>query len=107
MNEPPDDFRTLVETDGTDAATERDSRLIYQALRERRGDLQGEAALPQDQALSERILAEARNRSAEISASRGGSGHRAQRGARGIPWWMILAWLAAITAVVLAFRYLV
>ncbi|MBA3710469.1 MAG: hypothetical protein H0W83_16820 [Planctomycetes bacterium] len=83
-----------------------DSRLIYRALSERRDRLGAASDLPQDKALSEKILAEARSRSAQISASRKVSGPVAVV-TPGIPWWLWLGWIVAIAAVVAAFRYLV
>lgn len=105
----PDRDETLAAIDGApgDDASRRDSRLLYEALKQRKDDLKGETALPEDRALSEKILAEARTRSAQISASRGGTGHPAQAVSAGIPAWLWLAWIVAIAAVVLAAVYLV
>ncbi len=109
MSDPvEDEIGAAIDSGAHDAGERKDSRLIYQALRDRKDALGAEAAIPaEDKSLTERILAEARTRSAEISATRGGSGHRAQPSSRAIPWWMILAWLAAIAAVAAAFKYLV
>ncbi len=103
-----DEIGAAIDSGTHDDAERKDSRLIYQALRDRKDALGAEAAIPaEDKSLTERILTEARTRSAEISATRGGSGHRAQPLSRAIPWWMLLAWLAAIAAVLAGYHYLV
>jgi hypothetical protein len=99
-----DQLHDAIDEGTSDPRLRQDSRLILQALQAKKDQLKGETALPQDQSLSERILADARRRSAQISASRGGTGHRAQAPSRSIPWWMIIAWLVAIAAVVLIGR---
>jgi hypothetical protein len=101
-----DSFEAIDDTTA-DPAVRKDSQLIYDALRERRDDLKTEKSLPEDRALSEKILAEARTRSAQISASRGGSSHRAQAVAAGIPWWLIVAWIIAIAAVAFAAKLII
>jgi hypothetical protein len=90
-----------------DEELDHDSQVLAQALKERRDRLSGSAAVPaDDRVLSERILADARTRSAEISARRSGGG--ASGGARDarIPWWLWLLWVLAIAAAYLGWRLL-
>ncbi len=91
-------------------ADERASALIRDALHARRDHLSGSAQLPaEDRQLSERILGEARRRSAEITAAGPGPGPSSSRRSSAterVPWWLWLGWIAAIAAVALAFRYL-
>lgn len=99
---------TFAAIDGAQASDrdKRDSRILYQALHRNRDAVGGQAALPpDDQHLSERILAEARSRSAEIAANqRQGSARHSVSGAP-IPVWLWLAWIVAIGGLVAAFWY--
>ncbi len=92
-----------LDSTGASSADARDSRLLAQALRTRKDAVGGTAALPDDPALSDKILAQARVRSAQLSASQQPSSHAVAQG-RPIPWWLWLAWLLAIVAAVLALR---
>jgi hypothetical protein len=83
-----------------------DSRLLYRTLTERRARLGAASELPQDKALSEKILAEARSRSAQISASRKVSGPVVAV-SPGIPWWLWAGWVVAIAGVLAVYKYLV
>ena len=108
MSEPePDEFFATIDSETTDPVERQESRTLYRALHERKDELKAESALPLDPALSEKILSDARTRSAQISASRGGTGHQAQARSAGIPLWMYLAWVVAIAAVILAIKFLV
>ncbi len=82
----------------------RASQVLMDALVARREALGGAAQLPpEDRALSERILGEARRRSEQISASRNpaiSSQTLAQQ--ERIPWWLIAAWIVAIGATTVA-----
>jgi hypothetical protein len=88
--------REIVEGLGEAAASEADrnaSAQIVDALRAHREAVGGIAAVPREDAkLSTAIMAEARSRSQEIRDA------AAKRPAadRPIPWWLWLAWLAAI-----------
>ncbi len=96
-----------IDAEAADPAEGKDSRLLYEALRQRKDQLKAEASLPVDKALTEKILAEARTRSAHISASRGGASTRAPVVSAGIPIWLWIAWILAIAGVIVAFKYLV
>jgi hypothetical protein len=82
------------------------SQVLMDALAARKEALGGAAQLPpEDRALSERILGEARRRSEQISASRNpaaSSQTLAQQ--ERIPWWILVAWILAIIATVIAFK---
>jgi hypothetical protein len=97
---------SAIDAEAKDPAERKDSRLLYDALRERRDQIKTETSLPEDRALSEKILAEARTRSAQISASRGGTSHRIPAASAGIPWWIWVGWVIAIAGVVVAVKYL-
>ena len=101
----PEDIYSVVDREAKDDAERRDSRVIYDALLARRSEVGGLSHIPiRDNKLSEQILGEARKRSAQISASRQSSISQAlQPPARPIPWWLWLAWIVAITGVVVAF----
>ncbi len=104
MAENPQDTERFGET-GT-PEERRASRVLMDALAARRADLGGAAGLPEDRALSERILDEARRRSELISGSRNpaASSRTISQGER-IPWWLWLAWVVAIGGAVAAFFY--
>lgn len=88
------DPRSKEIVDGLDAPSEADrnaSRVMVDALRAHRESASGAAAVPaQDQKLSAAIMAEARSRSQEIREA------TTRRSDKPIPWWLWLAWLAAI-----------
>ncbi len=91
---------------GASPAEQRDTRVLLDALAERRARVGGAADLPADPALSERILAEARTRSAQISGAGQHTTGRFAPKAQPIPWWLWLAWLAAIAGAVVAWKML-
>lgn len=99
-----------IEIDDRDAHDEgerQDSRLILNALQARRTALGGEAEVPEDDKLTERIFYEAKRRSAQISAAAQGASIRSENAqAKAIPWWLWMAWAAAIAVVMLAFWWL-
>mgnify|MGYP001562831075 CR=1 FL=1 len=102
------DDQTLaaIDQEATSEADKRDSRIIYQALQRNRAALGGQAALPaEDRALSEKILTQARSRSAEIAASQHQISARQAASGAPIPWWLWLAWLLAIGGLVAAWWY--
>jgi hypothetical protein len=93
--------------DANDDAERRDSRIILEALRARRAVIGGVAAVPEDQQLTERILDEAKRRSAQISAAQQGKSARSSVAeGSAIPWWLWVGWLVAIGGVVAAFWWL-
>lgn len=88
---PDQTTRDIAEGLGETESDRRDSRILVEALRTHRDVASGAAAVPeQDAQLSSRIMAEARSRSQEIREA------AARRVERPIPWWLWLAWLAAI-----------
>jgi hypothetical protein len=101
----PEDLYSVVDREAKDEAERRDSRVLFDALHARRSEVGGLSQIPiRDNKLSEKILSEARKRSAQISASRQSSISQAlQPPARPIPWWLWVAWLIAIAGVVAAF----
>jgi hypothetical protein len=111
MADPADDPFTVLDGAAASAASEaerRESRVLLQALSERRGQIGALAQIPaDDRRLSEQILAQARSRSAEIRAAQQGSG--APPGAplvsTPISWWLWAGWIIAILAIVLATLY--
>ncbi len=103
-----EDFFSTVDRETADERERTDSKVLYQALVERKDALGAQGSLPaEDKQLSENILNQARQRSAQISgaARRGPSGTTAAP-ARGIPWWLIVAWILAIAAAFAAFKLL-
>ena len=77
----------LGETD----ADRKASRIMVDALRAHRDTASGAAGVPlEDAQLSSKLMAEARSRSQEIRNA------SAKRVDRPIPWWLWLAWIAAI-----------
>lgn len=108
MSEPRRDEADLfAEIDRTakDEAERRDSKAIYAALKQHAPTVGGQASLPaDDRQLSERILGQARTRSAEVAAAkRTASARLATQGAP-IPWWLILGWVLAIVGLIAAWR---
>ena len=103
-----DDLYATVDQEAKDDAERRESRVLVDALRTRRDQLDGASQIPaKDAKLSEQILGEARKRSAQISASRQASISQALHPpSKPIPWWLWLAWILAIAAVVVAFSFL-
>ena len=85
----------------------RDSKVLMEALGQRKDELGAAAQLPpEDRALSERILGEARRRSEQISGSDNpAASARTPVAAERIPWWIYVAWIIAIVGSILAFRY--
>jgi len=76
---------------GETPADRKASQIMVDALRAHRSTASGAAGVPiEDPHLSSKIMAEARSRSQEIKAG------AAKRIERPIPWWLWLAWLAAI-----------
>lgn len=76
---------------GETPADRKASQIMVDALRAHRDAASGAAGVPeQDAQLSSKIMAEARSRSQEIREA------AARRVERPIPWWLWLAWLAAI-----------
>ncbi|MBN8524975.1 MAG: hypothetical protein J0M02_06555 [Planctomycetes bacterium] len=72
-------------------ADRRASQVMVDALRAHREQASGSAAVPlSDPQLSSKVMAEARSRSQEIRDA------AAQRREQPVPWWLWLAWLAAI-----------
>ena len=73
------------------------SRAVVDVLRAHRATASGAAAVPAvDPALSSKVMAEARTRSQEIRLA----GRAPARADRPIPWWLWLAWIAALAAFV-------
>ena len=103
-----EDLYSVVDQQAKDDAERRESRVLVDALQARREHISGASQIPvKDMKLSEQILGEARKRSAQISASRQASISQALTPpAKPIPWWLWLAWILAITGVVLGFSYL-
>ncbi len=98
----PEDEALYATIDGEarDEVERRDSKIIYEALKRRRDEVGGGAEIPaEDKQLSERILRQARTRSAQISASRATAGSGRQATGAPIPWWLIVAWIVAIAGV--------
>jgi len=76
---------------GETPADRKASQIMVEALRAHRDSASGAAAVPlEDAQLSSKIMAEARSRSQEIRDA------SAKRVEKPIPWWLWLAWLAAI-----------
>ncbi len=92
-----DETRRAITEGAADDCERKDSQVLYEALRRHRDDLGGAARVPVDAALSDRILTEARSRSAEIRARRPPSSRHVIAG-RPLPWWLIIAWVLAATA---------
>lgn len=86
----------------------RDSKALMEALAQRKDALGAAAHLPpEDHALSDRILGEARRRSEQISASRNpAASTHIPKAAERIPLWIYAAWIVALIGSFLAFRYL-
>jgi hypothetical protein len=105
---PREDLYSVVDREAKDDAERRESRVLIDALHTRRDQLDGASQIPaRDPKLSEQILGEARKRSAQISASRQASiSQSLNAAAKPIPWWLWLAWILAVAAVVAAFSFL-
>jgi hypothetical protein len=102
-----DELDQVIEREATSPAEGRDSRVLAQALRDRREALSGGGAVPvEDRNLSERILNEARSRSAEISARRSGGGSTPKAKQDGIPWWLWALWVLAVVGAYVGWRLL-
>jgi hypothetical protein len=88
-----------IDSEAADDAERSDSKVLYQALNARRGELGAAAEIPaDDKNLSERIMSRARTRSEQISRTRVSSAGYNKDG-KPIPLWLILAWLVAIAAI--------
>ena len=99
--------RRAIAEGSADAKEQQDSQVLYDALRRHRDTLAGAAKVSfQDPALSERILSEARNRSAEIRAAQRPPGARPGLHGRPLPKWLLLAWVVAIVAFLAAWYLL-
>jgi len=106
--ESRDDVELFAEIDRSakDEAERHDSKAIYDALKRHAPAVGGQAALPDDRQLSERILSEARTRSAEVAAAKRTASARLQAQSAPIPWWVIIGWVLAIAALAAAWRWL-
>ena len=101
--DPKDDVYATIDREAADDRERQASRVLYEALKANRDAIDGESRLPaEDRQLSETILAEARRRSAQISAGARRSTQVLAAPAKPIPTWLILAWLLAIAAVIVA-----
>lgn len=96
-----EEARRAIAEGAADERERQDSQVLYEALRRHRSDLGGAAKVPENQALSDRILTEARSRSAEIRARRPPSSRELIAG-RPLPWWLIAAWVLAAAGFVAA-----
>ena len=86
----------------TDPDEQRASRVLARALGERSSTLGGGGLPADDRAISERILTEARVRSARIAGE-----HVVDVDVSpAIPWWLWLAWAVALVAAAAAWKYL-
>lgn len=104
---PDEGFDAIAEREAVDDRERRDSKLLYDALAARRDELGGQGRIPRDdQRLSATILNEARQRSAEISGAAHRAGAPTDPRPRGVPGWLILAWIVAIVAIAAAYRWL-
>ena len=103
-----DELDQVIDREAASPAEGRDSRVLAQALRDRREALSGGGAVPvDDRNLSERILNEARSRSAEISARRSGGGDNAPTKKDGrIPWWLWALWVLAVVGAFVGWKLL-
>ncbi len=99
--------RRAIAEGSADGKEQHASQVLYDTLRRHRETLAGAAKMPtQDPALSERILSEARNRSAEIRAAQRPPGTRPGLRGRPLPKWLLLAWVIAIAAFLAAWYWL-
>jgi len=82
-------------------ADRKDSQIMVDALRAHRDSASGTAAVPlSDPKLDAQVLGEARTRSQEIRQA------AAKRVERPIPWWLWLAWIAAIALFIAGWMWL-
>lgn len=85
------DSQQITEGLGETPADRKASQVMVDALRAHKERASGLSAVPlDDPQLSSQIMAEARTRSQEIRSA------AARRDDKPIPWWLWLAWLAAI-----------
>ena len=109
MAKSPDDIYAVDDREAKDDAERRESRVLYEALRARKDQIDGINQIPaKNDKLSEQILGEARKRSAEISgvARQPSPSQAIQIATRPIPWWLWLAWVVAIAGAIAAFKFL-
>lgn len=100
------ELRAVIAAKARDAREAADSTVLLGELRSRREAVGGSATLPaSDPLLDSRILDEARRRSTQLSSA-GSTTRRTQAEGQGIPWWVWLAWIAALAATIAAWRYL-
>lgn len=95
-----------IEIDDRDAQDDRerqDSRILLDTLSARRAEIGGEAVIPEDKQLTERILEAAKKRSTELSGARTGSVRTVTSQGKPISWWLWIAWPLAIAAVAATF----
>lgn len=101
-----DELFAEIDRNARDEAERNGSKAIYAALKQHAPAIGGESALPaDDRQLSERILAQARSRSAELHLARRAASARLPVQGAPIPWWLILAWILAIVGLVVAWRW--
>ena len=99
----PADIDRAISEGVMDPEEQRASRVLARALGERSSTLGGGGLPAEDRAISERILAEARVRSARIAGEQMVADVTVSPA---IPWWLWLAWAVAIVGAVAAWRYL-
>ncbi len=91
----------------SDPREAEDSKALYGLLAERKNEVGGGSAIPDDdQRLSHQIRSDAAKRSREVSALRqmASSNRFAADPGRPIPLWLWLAWVVAIAAVIAAWQ---
>jgi hypothetical protein len=83
----------------------KSTQKLVAALREHRHEISGESRIPrEDKAFSETVRREAARRSAEISGYHPSTGRIASaKSGKPVPWWLFVAWGAAIAAAVWIF----
>jgi hypothetical protein len=97
----PEDLDRVIAASVEDPDERAASRVLARALGERAGALAGGGLPTEHREVSERILAEARIRSARI-AGEGVPVSAAEY--RGIPWWLWMGWGVAIVGAILAWH---